>query len=112
MEESTTISQDGLNEVSLQSETTTCTVDTKTLEENGGDLAFGFSSETQNTSLVELGKKYFLTFINEGSESFILPLVIFASGIIASFFTDKLISFGSSPFEFHVMQVSTGPQLK
>lgn len=57
MEESTTtISQDGLNEVSLQSETA-CTVDTKTLEENGGDLAFGFSPETQNTSLVELGKK-------------------------------------------------------
>ncbi|XP_015761824.1 PREDICTED: cyclin-D-binding Myb-like transcription factor 1 isoform X1 [Acropora digitifera] len=53
MEESTTISQDGLNEVSLQSETA-CTVDTKTLEESGGDLAFGFSPETQNTSLVEL----------------------------------------------------------
>lgn len=48
MEVGETNSHDGLNDVSLQQETA-CTVESKALEENGGDLAFPstFSPETQ-----------------------------------------------------------------
>lgn len=58
MEVGETNSQDGLNEVSLQHETT-CTIDAKALEENGGDLGFEstFSPETQVASLAEIGEK-------------------------------------------------------
>lgn len=55
MEVGETNSHDGLNEVSLQPETT-CTVDAKALEENGGDLGFPstFSPEPQVASLAEI----------------------------------------------------------
>lgn len=55
MEEEETNSQDGLNEVTLQHETTS-TVDAKALEENGGDLGFAstFSPENQAASLSEI----------------------------------------------------------
>ena len=61
MEVGETNSQDGLNEVSLQHEATTCTIDAKALEENGGDLGFEstFSPETQVASLAEMGEKVF-----------------------------------------------------
>lgn len=52
MEEDRTTNQDEFN-VSLQPEAT-CTVDAKALEENGGDLDFPFSAETQVSSLSEL----------------------------------------------------------
>ena len=59
MEEEETNSQDGLNEVTLQHETTS-TVDAKALEENGGDLGFAstFSPENQAASLSEIGRKF------------------------------------------------------
>ena len=57
MEEDRTSKQDEFN-VSLQPEAT-CTVDAKALEENGGDLDFPFSAETQVSSLSELGKRAF-----------------------------------------------------
>lgn len=57
MEVSEANSHDGLNDVSLQQETA-CTVESKALEENGGDLAFPstFSPETQVGS--QLGKNF------------------------------------------------------
>ena len=60
MEVSETNSHDGLNDVSLQQETA-CTVESKALEENGGDLAFPstFSPETQvGSQLAALGKHF------------------------------------------------------
>lgn len=65
MEVGETNSHDGLNEVSLQHETT-CTVDAKALEQNGGeDLGFAstFSPETQVAALAELGEKNLSYFI-------------------------------------------------
>lgn len=64
MEVSETNSHDGLNDVSLQQETS-CTVESKALEENGGDLAFPstFSPETQvGSQLAALGKNFTISY--------------------------------------------------